>query len=747
VDIPTRSLDRLFDYEIPRDLQGRVAVGVPVLVGFAGRQAIGYVAALAGESEFAPLQPLQAVVGPPLFAEHAVAVAEWIAEEYVAGLAEAVRLFLPPGGRPTVRRVDGPADAPPKTTTRAEYELVRPAAAPVETVWVQRRRSLGEPSVRAGATTQMAVLDALESGPLSMPELAAAVGDVRSAVRRLQELGLVTTDRRRRFRVDGPAPFAEERPTGLTPAQSTALETVLAGAPPAGVAVLDGVTASGKTEVYLRAVEACIGAGRSAIVLVPEISLTAQTVGRFRARFGDRVTAVHSRLSVGERYDRWELALRGEVSVVLGPRSALFAPLSDLGLVVVDEAHDQSYKQGSTPRYHARDVARRLCLETGATLVLGSATPSFETRTRAESEGWRVCELPKRVGGRPQPSVDVVDMAEEFGDGHKSIFSRQLLEALGKAEAAGEKALLLLNRRGFASFLLCRECGFVARCPSCAVSLSYHEAARSLRCHHCGHAESPPPTCPECDSAYLRKFGVGTERVEAELAAAFPSLPRVRMDADTTRGKTGHERRLAEFRALEHGVLVGTQMIAKGHHVPEVTLVGVVNADTALHLPEFRASERTFQLLTQVAGRAGRGESPGRVVVQTYWPDHPAILAAAAHDARSFYRDEGAVRRALGYPPFGRLASLLLTGRSLDGVSRSAAELADHLRSRAQDRFVVLGPAPRAVPRKKDVYRWHVLLKSPIGAELPQAIRVALESWRAAQGVSVAIDVDPEDLL
>jgi primosomal protein N' (replication factor Y) len=511
--------------------------------------------------------------------------------------------------------------------------------------------------------------------------------------------------------------------------------------------LLEGVTGSGKTEVYLRAIEEVVATGGSAIVLVPEISLTPQTVGRFRSRFGEMIAVLHSRLSTGERYDQWDRVRAREARVVVGPRSALFAPVCDLRLVVIDEEHDASYKQGSAPRYHARAAAERLCEETGAVLVLGSATPSLESLERAESGCYTRVALPERVGGGALPGVTVVDMAAEFRDGHRSMFSRVLTAGLEGVAERKAKAVLLLNRRGSASFVLCRECGHVPGCSTCSVSFTYHEVGERLRCHHCGASAGLPARCPVCDSPYLRQFGAGTQRVESELKAVVPDLPVIRMDADTTSGIGGHERRLAEFEALPSGVLLGTQMVAKGLDYPEVELVGVVNADTTLHMPDFRSGERTYQLLEQVSGRAGRSSAGGSVVIQTYWPDHPAIRAVAAHDARIFRTPELAARRELGYPPYGRLARILVSGRMLEPVKDAAASLAGSLRRGSLEGVAVLGPAPAPLARIKSAFRWHVLIKGPAGSDLPGLVARAIREAAVSGEVSVAPDIDPVDLM
>ncbi len=787
VDISTRSLDSVFDYAVPDAMAGSISVGTPLLVPFGPQTVVAYVAEMAETSDVPELKEPLAVLGEPLFTDVSVRVARWIAEEYVSTVPDALRLFLPPGGTPSVATRVRIADATKRPSrgragdvfdaiaageerthalqtrfgrstasdvsrlvglgaVERVYELRRPQVSAVEERLVELAPGAETSALRPNATLARAVMDALKSGPVTVGELGARLGSVSSAVERLEGKGLVTVTSRRRWRDPSSGARPAPRHERLSRGQRDSLEAI-ASAKPGDVVLLEGVTGSGKTEVYLRAIERVLADGGGAIVLVPEISLTPQTVGRFRTRFGRQVAVLHSRLSAGERFDQWSLASRGDARVAIGPRSALFAPVRDLRLVVIDEEHESSYKQGSAPRYHAREAAERLCAETGAVLVLGSATPSFESRVAVGEGRYRRVLLPERVGGGVMPPVTVVDMAKEFADGHRSMFSRPLLAALGDVEARHDKAVLFLNRRGFASFVLCRECGHVPSCPRCSVSLTFHEKGSRLACHHCGHVEVLPALCPVCASPFLRQFGAGTQRVEAELAAAFPDLRVVRMDADTTAGKGGHERALAAFETLQSGVLLGTQMVAKGLDYPEVTLVGVINADTTLHMPDFRAGERTFELLAQVAGRAGRGERAGTVVIQTYWPDHPAIRAAATGDAGVFYGPERIERESLGYPPFGRLANINVAGRDSADVRDTAARLATSLSGLVPPAWSVLGPSPSVLARVKEQYRWHVLLKAPAGAALSSVVLEAVNAVGAREGVSVAPDIDPLDLM
>ena len=735
VDVPARALTEPFDYAIPGEMRDVVAIGCPVAVPFGPRPCVGYVVELAAESTFTgALRAIESVLGSPLFDEHAIGIARWIAGEYVCPLSESLRLFLPPGAAPRVVR--GP------NGWVLEGRQARPASERLATLVPD---SGFAPSARA--TVQRAVLEALSAGPLTSAELAAEIPGAAGALKALAAAGAVSMVERRRYRrPDGGLGGAEAHEH--TDEQAAAVEAIgRSVAHGGGVVLLEGVTGSGKTEVYLSAIEAVMAQGRSAIVLVPEISLTPQTVGRFRSRLGDEVAVIHSRLSTGERFDQWQLALEGRVRVVVGARSALFAPLKDVALVVIDEEHEPSYKQGQAPRYHAREVAEQVCRAHGATLVLGSATPSLEAKHRASAGAYERVTLTRRVGGGTPPAIQIVDMAAEFGTGHRSIYSRPLQEALASVAERGEKAVLFLNRRGFASFVLCRECGFVPECDSCSVSLTYHERTASLECHHCGSVHALPVTCPRCGSAYLRKFGAGTERAETDLAALFPSLPIVRMDADTTARKGGHEEALLRFESFPSAVLLGTQMIAKGLDYPDVTLVGVLNADTSMHVPDFRAAERTYQLLEQVSGRAGRGTKPGRVIIQTYWPEHPAVRAVASGDGTALYEQEMAERAPLGFPPFGRIANIVFAGADGRAVRESAGASADAVRQGVPEGWEVVGPAAAPIERIKGNWRWHFVVKAPEDAAIGSALEAGLTKTLVPEGVTRIVDVDPVGML
>jgi primosomal protein N' (replication factor Y) (superfamily II helicase) len=534
----------------------------------------------------------------------------------------------------------------------------------------------------------------------------------------------------------------------LNSEQAVCHEAIAAALPSGGSFLLHGVTGSGKTEIYLEALAATVASGKRGIVLVPEISLTPQTVRRFSRRFPGRVAVLHSGLSAGEVYDQWQGTRDGRFDVVVGARSALFAPLPDLGLVILDEEHEFTYKQADRqPRYDSRAVASKLGALTGAVVVAGSATPRVESFHAASSGRASLLTLSQRVTSSgpgnlprplPLPLVEVVDLRQELRTGNRSVFSRALRDGISEAVTRGEQVILFLNRRGSAGFLLCRSCGFVPRCSSCGIAFSYHRNGEKLVCHGCNRRRALYESCPRCHGPYLRPMGAGTQRIEEEAARAFPGARLLRWDRDVTQAKGSHERILARFLDHEADILIGTQMLAKGLDIPGVSLVGVVNADVGLNLPDFRAAERTFQLLTQVAGRAGRGDSPGRVIIQTYQPDHYAVTAAAEHDYRAFFDREIELRRRLHYPPFRRLVRLTYAHTNEAAAQREAGRLAGDLRNEVRRRGLtgieVVGPSQAFIPRLRGRYRWDVLIKGSEPADLIDGLTLS-QGW--------LVDVDP----
>ena len=724
-----RALRGPFDYLVGDEL-GPVEVGTLLVVPFAGRDLLGVVVELADATDVPPDRLATAherVDGPGVPAE-LVGLARWIADEYCSTPARALGLVLPPGAG------------------RATRPRVRSRRALVAELSDAGRAALADPDARLTAK-QRAVLQNLSAGPLP----AADAGTDHGSLRRLAERGLLVVERRelrRRpahsaigARNGGPAPR-------LTAQQVAALDPVLAalqaprpgepGAPSAAERrfLLHGVTGSGKTEVYLQAAAAALEAGRDVIVLVPEIALAPQTVARFQARFGDTVAVLHSQLGQGERFDEWMRLRRGEARVCVGPRSAVFAPLPDVGLVIVDEEHEPAYKHEGDPRYDARRVAARRATDAGAVLLSGSATP------RPESvQALRRLRIDRRVDGRAMPRVEILDMRDARHPLHPTT-----REALGDVRRAGQKAIVLVNRRGWSNFLSCRSCGRVWNCPQCDVALVLHRGRQAVSCHHCGHAERVPSRCPDCGSVSLARHGAGTERIEQELLDAIgdPSFPVFRLDADTTATKGGVVRALEQFDRAPAGVLVGTQVVAKGHDFPDVTLAVVLDADQTLRFPDFRAEERTFSLVAQLAGRAGRGpHGEGRVLVQTLAVDAPSIVAAAAHDSDGFLEGELARRELLRYPPFASLIRVVCSAEEAADAHAAAAAVARRLGEVPGAQ--VLGPAPLFRLRGRE--RSQLVVKATQRRVAVRAVADAVDAVaRTAEGRRAALsaDVDPQ---
>lgn len=645
VDIVHENVAHVFSYRIPEGM--KVSVGQRVEVPFGHQRKEGIVVGFA-ETASVPPEKLRDILSTledyPAVLPHMLALAEQMAKEAHCPLAETLRLMLPAqmrGGRVKVR-------------TQPVAQIAIPLAEVPAAIEAQSR-----------SKKRQLLLKLLSDGMVHpVGEMKMLVTDPMAGLRQLAEKGLVTLFQQEVLRSPGGSAAAE---TVADPVLTSSQEEVLSVLLPSlqagqGRFLLHGVTGSGKTEVFIRLVRSTLAMGKTALILVPEIALTPQMVSWFRARFGEVAAVLHSRLSAGERFDEWRRIRRGDARVVIGARSAVFAPLENLGLAVVDEEHESTYLSDRHPRYDARTVAKWRCDRENATLLLSSATPSILSFAMARRGDYTLLEMPHRVLNRPLPEVTVVDMRKELELGNRSVFSQRLTNELQACMKRGEQAMLLMNRRGYHSFVSCRNCGYVVKCPHCDVSMTYHMAGGDgkLHCHYCGHVEDVPAKCPECGSKYIRYFGAGTQRVEEELRKLFPGTGIVRMDIDTTSGKDGHQKLLDEFRSGRARILVGTQMIAKGLDFPRVTLVGVVAADMSLNLPDYRSRERTFQLLTQVAGRAGRGEIPGQVVIQSYKPEDPIIRFSAKQDYRAFFEYEFQQRREGLYPPFTIMARILV---------------------------------------------------------------------------------------
>jgi len=786
--------DRVFHYEIPAALRAGVKPGVRVRVSFGRRTLDAYVVGVVDRADVEQVKPIASVLDPdPIILPAVFALCRWISEYYLAPWGKVLAHALPTGLKVSAEKrivLTASGRVVDPTTVRGagrrllealrSYEravgLSQLAASVgslaglrplIERGWVEEAPRASEPRPRrrayvelispdapsaapAGrAPRQTAVLEALAArgGGAFLAELGpAAAGPSRALASR----GLVTIVQRDVERDPYGAVADEPAAPTLTAHQRRAVDALSEALRTRRFApyLLWGVTGSGKTEVYLQAMAAALAEGRSCLLLVPEIALTGQIVHRVRGRFGRQVAVLHSGLSDAERFEAWTRVRRGEARIALGTRSALFAPLRDVGVIIVDEEQDGSYKQEDGVRYHARDSAMVLGRQTEAVVVLGSATPSLESYANAASGRYGLLHLPERVESRPLPAIRVVDLrAEREKD---DLLSEALREGIGTRLSRGEQVLLLLNRRGYAPVVLCHDCGASSRCPQCSVGLTFHRGRGRLCCHYCGFTERPSDRCKACGSHRVAMHGVGTEQVEERLRREWPAARVARMDRDTTRTRFAHDALLDGMRRGATDILVGTQMIAKGHDLPNVTLVGIINADVGLSLPDFRATERIFQLLAQAAGRAGRGDLVGEVILQTRRPSHEAFLFAQQHDVSGFYERELARRRELGYPPFGRLVIVLITGVDESRVMAAAQRSAEAVKDDLPSGVSLLGPAPAPLWRLKGRHRWQIVLKGPRNAAVRQAVCVLLartKSLGLPSGVTLDVNVDPHHVL
>ena len=798
---------RTFSYTIPSGLS--IDVGQAVWVPFGDKLLQGIVLELSHYPSVAETREIAGVIEPrPLLSPSQVLLARWMSEYYLSPLFDAVALMLPPGferkavtfisssstpherdissltprqkdvlelvtrqGKVSLRELERKLGARQARLIITQliaqglvvksYELepikVKPKRVPYLRLAVEASEARQEAARLRGkrATRQAALLDFLaqQSEPVPLAEARQRVNCDKAVADALVSKGLANIEpievKREPISYEGITPSYR---LTLTTAQKSAFNSVQSSLMPAAkghpsptIFLLYGVTGSGKTEIYLQALAEAVRLGKRGIVLVPEIALTPQTIERFASRFPHKVAVLHSKLSLGEQFDEWQRIRDGEFDVVIGSRSAIFAPQPDLGLIVVDEEHEWTYKQhDKSPRYHARDVAIKLAESTGAAVILGSATPDVETFYHAQIGDYRLLELPERVTpseGTLLPQVEVIDLRQELKAGNRSLFSRSLSRATAKAVTNGEQVILFLNRRGAATFIQCRSCGFVLRCKRCEVALTYHLAQDVLVCHQCNYRTSVPQICPQCLSRRIKFLGIGTQKLEQETSFTFPQARLLRWDSDVTHRKYSHEEILGKFRTHEADILIGTQMIAKGLDLPLVTLVGVVCADTGLNLPDFRAGERTFQLLSQVAGRAGRGILGGQVIIQTYSPEHYAIKAAAKHDYALFYNQEITYRRQLHNPPFSQLASLVYSHTNEALCQREAERMKRLLIKERDSRGIadlgLIGPAPAFIHRLRGRYRWQIILR---GSELS----AFLSPIPIPQGWTV--DIDPMGL-
>jgi len=797
---------RTFSYAIPPDLS--LSVGQAVWVPFGEKLLQGIVLELSDYPSVEETKEVAGLIEPrPILSPAHVSLSYWISQHYLSPLFDAVALMLPPGferkaltyisaplisddfdlfsltaeqrhalelvrrqGKVSLKQLEKTLGKKKAQTTVSQlvrrglaarsYELEPIRVSPKEELYLSLAVDADEAQQEAAklykkrAKKQAALLDFLtqQSQPVSLAEARHRVNCDKAVADALVNKGLITIKyievRRDPLALQSIAP---SYPLTLTAAQESAFKSIqsslleaVKGHNSPAIFLLHGVTGSGKTEIYLQALAEAVRLGKRGIVLVPEIALTPQTIERFASRFPKKVAVLHSQLSLGEQFDEWQRIRNGEFDVVIGPRSAIFAPQPDLGLIVLDEEHEWTYKQDNSPRYHTRDVAVKLAELTGVVVILGSATPDVETFYHAQRGDYHLLQLPERVTpseSSPLPEVEVVDLRDELKAGNRSMFSRSLSQAIAKAVADDEQVILFLNRRGAATFIQCRDCGFILRCRRCEVPLTYHLAEDILVCHQCNHRIPVPQLCPQCSSQRIKFLGIGTQKLEQEASHTFSQARLLRWDSDATRRKHSHQEILNKFRAHQADILIGTQMVTKGLDLPQVTLVGVINADTALNLPDFRAGERTFQLLSQVAGRAGRGPLGGQVIIQTYSPEHYAIRAAAKHDYAFFYDKEIDYRRQLHNPPFSRLASLVYSHTN-DALCQREAERMKRLLIEERDSkgiadLSLIGPAPAFIHRLRGRFRWQLILRGSDPAAFLSPIPIP-QGW--------TIDIDPVGL-
>lgn len=751
----------------------KIEIGCIVVVPFGSQIRTGFLIDIIDDScaelevNLPKIKPILYALTGPYFNKSKVNLAKQMSSKYFAPFVSCLRLFIPSGVNSKSFKYNN------------KWKITLNEIAKVNDVYIVKGDKFDDYKPRKNAVKQKLILGVLNNGEIKLSELKHEFGSVDNAVKALKKAKAIDTFERRKIRANF-SEFSYENDNNykdfrLTSGQSKALESITKKIEMQKhhVFVLDGVTGSGKTEVYLRAIQNVLNKGKTACVLVPEISLTPQAVARFRSRFGENVAVLHSKMSVGERYDQWDSINDGKANVVIGTRSALFSPLNNIGLIVIDEEHENSYKQETSPRYHARDCALMIAEQQNCVLVLGSATPSIETLFNANKlNNWSRVDLPERTNKKPLPQIEIVDMSQEFKGGRKSLFSHKLSEQIKEELSKNNKVVLFHNRRGFASYMFCRNCGFSPKCPNCSNSLTYHQKIlvddfingyptkvnkEMLVCHHCGHMQHVYIRCPECDSPYIAKYGAGTQSVEEQLKAILTELPNaddvniVRMDADTTRKKYGHQTCLEEFAKTGPAVLLGTQMIAKGLDFDDVTLVGVVLVDTNLCIPDFRSEERTFNLILQVAGRAGRAKLPGKVIVQTYSPKSDCVLFASDYNKKAFLENELFKRKMLNYPPFCNLANLIISGFDENQVSKTAKDVEEKIQKKlnlSNINDVVLMPASSCVLSKiRNKFRYHILIKFDDKDSLIKIFSDFKKLYKLPANISLVIDVDPLSLL
>ena len=795
VDVATYHVDRSFDYAVPAEWHAVIEKGCRVKVPFGPRNVLGFVVGLKNDTEVPAnkIKPIAQILDiEPVFTEEMLQLAKWLKNETICYEIDALQVMLPSALRAKYEKMvkvqDNLATLPLEVqqifgkrqqVNFKEFEragllpllkqLIAEKVVKVENV-VKQQGNVKEVRMVKIAEDAQALNIALQEASRAAKQraliewMASHLGEIFSPQQIFEETavsaavlqavidkGAACFIQEEVYRDPFTKDVARTQSLQLTAEQAVALEAISHSIEiqSASTFLLQGVTGSGKTEVYLQAIQKVLNNGKEAIMLVPEISLTPQMTERFRSRFGEMVAVMHSGLSVGEKYDEWRKIQQGKVRVVVGARSAIFAPFTNLGLIILDEEHESTYKQEDSPRYHARDVAIWRSQYYQCPVILGSATPALESYARAKKGVYTLLTLKQRAMHQAMPTVYVADMREELQKGNRSMFSELLIEGIRSRLERQEQMVLFLNRRGYSSFVLCRDCGTVVQCPNCDISLTYHRTTEKLKCHYCGYEEHVPQICPQCQSEHIRYFGTGTQKVEEEIFKLFPEARVLRMDVDTTKHKGAHEEILQAFGEGQADILLGTQMIAKGLDFPNITLVGVLSADTSLHLPDYRAAERTFQLLTQVSGRAGRHDKPGEVVIQTYTPEHYAIELAKVQDYEPFYEREMFLRRRSGYPPYYFVALIQVSHEDVMMAAEYAGRAADWLRGNLSQQVSIIGPTVASISRLQNRYRYQCLIKYKIEPNLIPVLQRLLAMYRAEwikQGILMTVDLDPSTI-
>ena len=713
VELSNKNIDKNFDYIIPSSLVSKVKVGLRVTVPFASQILEGFVLGIekASTSNYELKEIIDVVDEEVILNEELLLLGKYIQETTLSTLISSYQVMLP-------------------KALKARNGVVVPKK--IETYLV-----LNSDNINTDLNEkQKVIINMIKEQGKILKKDANIIST--SSVKTLLKKQIILEEKKEVYRLDYKSNLKEKHQ--LTNLQQEAVDKVISKKNTNTTFLLHGVTGSGKTEVYMEIIETFLKEGKESIVLVPEISLTEQIVSRFKSRFNDSIAILHSRLSAGEKYDEWRKITRGEVKIVIGARSAIFAPLKNIGIIIIDEEHTDSYKQDSSnPKYHAIDIAKWRSNYHSCPLLLGSATPTLETYARSKKKVYELIELKERVNHQKMPSIEIVDMHQEKKSGS---FSTTLINSITDTLNKNEQVILLLNRRGYSSFVSCKNCGFTKKCPNCDITLTYHKSSNTLRCHYCGYGTNLETKCPECNEEAMTTLGTGTEKVEEQLIKMFPNKKVIRMDMDTTSRKGSHEKIVNSFQNGEYDILLGTQMIAKGLDFPNVTLVGVINADTGLNIPDFRSSETTFQLLCQVAGRSGRGEKTGKVIIQTFNPDHYAIRYAKSHDYLGFYNQEMLIRHKLGYPPYYYLTSIKILSKSYDEAKTSSNKVVEYLNKNLTN-TIILGPSIANIFKINNIYRFQIILKYKKEDKLYSTLNDLIEHYKSNNKVKIDIDFNP----